>query len=543
MMRFHTILVLLFYTNTNVIVVQGFVLECKPLPTETWDGLIEFIEQSSGFADVCPFEISGSACPTPNDNNNNNRHSGGYVVTTDTDLYLSCDPYQRNSKCIIDCPTALSRHFHVESGASLTLENMILRGATNSSVWVEPQGRLSVFGTVFENNQALGSNNNENNTISKGGAIYVSSDSALDVKYSQFRGNRADEGGAIYVSAGPTTTNTEVAFCDFYQNVATAAGGAIAAMEGSSLEVDGCSFDSNEAADGGAIYAAESTSCFISFSTLSRNVALNGGALDYSGTADISDSTFTDNYAMNWGGAINCGAGASANLRRNTFANNGAQNNGPAINDRFRSSIISRDNSGCGNVVDRGWQCDGLLIWISRRRVQCRSFSEECVAPTQAPSATPSNAPFREPSASPSSFPTTSWRPMGAPTKTFSDSPSMVPSEAPSAASQAPTISWTPTMEPTDAPSFSHMPSYTLSAAPSISVAPSPPPSAEVSFRIETPGPTTTTLPIDTASSIPSDTPSLVPSSAPTLSSTNSTSEVPSDWPSLVPSQNPSGGE
>ncbi|KAL3920697.1 MAG: hypothetical protein SGARI_006881, partial [Bacillariaceae sp.] len=160
----------------------GFVLECKPLPTETLEGFYNFIAQSSGYADVCPFEISGVACETSQD------YPEGYKIPNGENLYISCDPYRRESKCIIDCP--MKRHFTVSTGASLSLESMILSRATESAVYVEPEGQLTVFDSVFENNVAKAGHN--------GGAIYASADSIVEVRFSEFEGNRADVGGAVF---------------------------------------------------------------------------------------------------------------------------------------------------------------------------------------------------------------------------------------------------------------------------------------------------------------------------------------------------------
>ena len=187
----------LFYVN------QGFVLECKPLPSETLSGFYQFVSESSGFADVCPFTISGEACHI-----NNQGISQGYVVSKQENLYISCDPYRRESKCVINCP--VEHHFTVTSGSSLTLESMVLAGATDSAIVVEAQGRLSVFDSVFENNTASKSG--------YGGAIYASSEVGLEVRVSEFENNQAEIGGAIYSMSSSTIIDS-----NFRENFAAAA--------------------------------------------------------------------------------------------------------------------------------------------------------------------------------------------------------------------------------------------------------------------------------------------------------------------------------
>lgn len=180
---------------------HSFVLECKPLPSETLNGFQEFLATSFGYADVCPFVIRGeAACET-------SQQDDGYVVPSGEDLYVSCDPYRRGSKCIIDCP--VQRHFTVSTGGSLTLESMVLSGAEASAVYVEPQGQLTVFDSRFEYNNA-GSNN--------GGAIYASTGTIVQVRFSNFEHNRAVVGGAI-LGMGETT----IFHSTFHSNIAEAA--------------------------------------------------------------------------------------------------------------------------------------------------------------------------------------------------------------------------------------------------------------------------------------------------------------------------------
>jgi predicted outer membrane repeat protein len=167
---------------------RSFILECKPLPSETMDGFYEFVSSSFGYADVCPFVITGDACRTTTQD-----YPDGYVVPNGENLYVSCDPYRREAKCIIDCP--VQRHFTVSTGASLTLESMILSGAEDSAVYVEPQGQLTVFDSRFDGNHAKNGK--------RGGAIYALTNTVLQVRFSEFQNNRAEVGGAIF-SMGET---------------------------------------------------------------------------------------------------------------------------------------------------------------------------------------------------------------------------------------------------------------------------------------------------------------------------------------------------
>jgi predicted outer membrane repeat protein len=484
------------------------VLDCKPLREETWDALVEFIGNSSGFADVCPFTIRGSsACPPSTANNDE-----GCVVQSDADLYLSCDPYQfsSDSKCVIDCP--MSRYFTVRG--SLSIENFVLRQASNTSIYVEEGGRLSVLSSILENNNAVAlsanssiSNKNSPKDIntSRGGAIFSGPNSFTEVQYSEFRSNQASAGGAIFAAENSMVRLTH---CDFWGNFATIRGGAVAITDTSGtaeVTMKVCTFVQNEADDGGAIYSGGNQSTLsVSSSHFSKNVALNGGALDYSGLVDVSDSSFINNEALNWGGAINAGIAGIANIRRTMFANNVAMSNGPAINDRHGSQITVRDNSGCGNTVSQGRQCDGVLIWLSERRLLCRSFSEECTTP-----------PTPAPTEGSATLAPTTTSPTAIPTVTVSDMPSTLPSQVPPIAATGPTSPSATQNSQTTSPSEipSDEPSLVPSSGPGLEQ----------------------TLPV--ASNEPSQTrPSIVsPSPTPT-----SPGQAPSDFPSLAPSQVPS---
>ena len=115
---------------------------CKPLHNNTWAGLVQAVVDSSGFAVLCPFEISGARCHSKQQ---------GYVVPEEQDQIIVCDPFlygfnSDSSECIINCP---GRHFTVGHSSSLTLNNMKLFGATDSSIQVEKHGKLSVIDSVF----------------------------------------------------------------------------------------------------------------------------------------------------------------------------------------------------------------------------------------------------------------------------------------------------------------------------------------------------------------------------------------------------------
>jgi hypothetical protein len=130
---------------------QGQFFFCTPLANETWAGLVQAINDSYRLAVLCPFVISGDGCPSVEEYPDGLVFGRGendvMIVECDPDLNDRYNDENYNTKCIIDCP---GRHFTVApSSSGLILTNMVLSGATNSSIFVEPKGSLEVVNTVF----------------------------------------------------------------------------------------------------------------------------------------------------------------------------------------------------------------------------------------------------------------------------------------------------------------------------------------------------------------------------------------------------------
>ena len=143
-------------TTVTLIMVASFPLRvganfnfCTPLANNTWAAMVQAIMDSYKIAVLCPFRISGDGCPFIDE------YPEGLVVGRDdhSGMIIECDirslnPHDENTNCILDCP---GRHFTVGSSSKgLTLSNMILSGATNSSIVVEHNGTLDVANTLFE---------------------------------------------------------------------------------------------------------------------------------------------------------------------------------------------------------------------------------------------------------------------------------------------------------------------------------------------------------------------------------------------------------
>lgn len=155
MKSFSCLVTILFATFFRV--VQGQFYFCTHLANETWSGFVQAIADSYRLAVLCPFRITGEACPGVGE------YPEGLVVGRGPHdiMIIECEAdlrhtYEKevdvnitlNTQCIIDCP---GRHFTVgASSAGLILTNMVLSGATNSSIHVESNGKLEVVNGVFE---------------------------------------------------------------------------------------------------------------------------------------------------------------------------------------------------------------------------------------------------------------------------------------------------------------------------------------------------------------------------------------------------------
>lgn len=157
-----------------------------------------------------------------------------------------------------------------------------------------------------------------------GGAIL--NDGALTVSNSDFRNNSADYMGGAILNNGALT----IIDSSFSDNSAGEFGGAVHNWSGQA-NISGSSFSDNSAVDGGAVYN-KGTLTIIN-SDFSDNSGKNGGAV-YSerGTLTVNDSRFSDNSAdymggamLNWGGEMTIsGSSFSGNSARGNDAGGGA---------------------------------------------------------------------------------------------------------------------------------------------------------------------------------------------------------------------------
>ena len=210
------------------------ILPCTYLSDKnpTWKNLVETLNQAD-FAYLCPFNITGSACPTsPED------PSRIFTVETGVELSLICDVTATlNTGCVIDCPLVrfiVRGSFNVESMIFRNYRDFVIvvegsftskaskfeggssgaiRGGVGSSISIiqgsvisghrldnslvdgaplATYGRLEIDGSTFSNNS---------NSGPSGGAVYVGAQSNFIITGSTFRDNQASFGPAVVSDA------------------------------------------------------------------------------------------------------------------------------------------------------------------------------------------------------------------------------------------------------------------------------------------------------------------------------------------------------
>ena len=168
-------------------------------------------------------------------------------------------------------------------------------------------------GTITLKNLKIINGHNDDNY--KGGAIYIGDSAKYTIINCTFNNNWADDyGGAIYNGVNPLT----IINCSFNNNKADDEYGGAVYTKGSTY-VSGSSFTDNYANNyGGAIYSKNLN--IINCTFLSNKADDYGGAIYAYGNTSISDSSFIDNYVNKQGGAIH--SSGFLNITNSTFRSN-----------------------------------------------------------------------------------------------------------------------------------------------------------------------------------------------------------------------------
>ncbi|WP_414469161.1 hypothetical protein [Methanobacterium sp. ACI-7] len=235
--------------------------------------------------------------------------------------------------------------FHIQLGFTVLFQHLTLANGLSDTGAIFNYGNLTAENCTFKGNNADGS----------GGAICNSWDGTCNITNCTFISNTADiGGGAIFQGGNGIFTITH---CNFTNNTAKY-GGAINTGN-RDLIVKNCTFTNNIAEDGGAILAwtggtMNLVSCnFINNSANGTSIQSgNGGAIYILCPSMITSCSFTNNKAVNKGGAIFSAPYNSINkMNFCRFYNNTAS---------LGSAIC---NSGFGADVENNWWSSNNPNW------------------------------------------------------------------------------------------------------------------------------------------------------------------------------------
>lgn len=312
--------------------------------------------------------VSGSSF----DNNRANGSYGGAVYTkgktTITDTVFSANTaaeggavYAYDGKA--DLTVADSRFI-----GNYTSVNQ--QGTSNYGGAIYGNGKINVSQTLFEGNHATeagavkigrtgsesvftGSEFKDNYAEIRDGGAIVHSGGKLTVGQTSFTGNKslAGSGGAILTESTLNITGNS----RFSGNTAARSGGAIQAIYGANVTVDGASFDNNgtQSGNGGAVNASSVTPLSVSNASFVQNYTGkgHGGAIYASGTTFIDNASFSRNRTDNgYGGALY--ASGETVLQNVVFDGNTATYGGAVISSD--NLTIGGNSSFIGNKAEAG---------------------------------------------------------------------------------------------------------------------------------------------------------------------------------------------
>jgi len=268
--------------------------------------------------------------------------------------------------------TATYRVFEVSAIGNLTLDGLTIRhGRCNGTCSTYPtagggiynKGILAVTNSTFSNNSAVYS----------GGGIDSYSYGNLTVTNSTFSGNSAP-GDAVYEGFGggigvwggtPNITNST-----FYGNSADYGGGIASTPN---LTVTNSTFSNNMASQtGGGI---RSNSLVVANSTFSNNKANYGAGIEGSGNLTVTNSTFSNNSAVYHGGGIETFE-ADLTVDASTFSGNSAgvdfYGEGGGIAVWYGASNITNSTFSENSAADYG---GGIVLYGANNVISSSTFS------------------------------------------------------------------------------------------------------------------------------------------------------------------------
>lgn len=248
---------------------------------------------------LCPeFSVSSEDCDT----------NGAPFTLYDRDLTIGCDNFfgTNGLHCEINCP---GRHFDIGHNATLYLEGMVLKGATEGSVNVMEGGNLIAFDSTWEGNKRRSLQSPPSPSPTKLGKASKSTKASKLTK------------------ASKSTKSTK-----------------------SEERTEQNQSDDNDR--GGAVYGQEQSYVTLTNNNFLHNIAEgDGGALYIDGSVQINNCELKNNISLEGsGGALFVSERAIATIRETTFQDNSSKFHGPGMYLKRGATVNSADNSGCGNT-------------------------------------------------------------------------------------------------------------------------------------------------------------------------------------------------
>ena len=251
----------------------------------------------------------------------------------------------------------------IDNAGTATITNTTFTNNTatyGGAIWNYMTGNLNIIDSIFTNNSATNGgaiiNHNictitgtafKDNTANQGGAIW--NDGNLILEDSKFTNNTATNGGTIW-------TNNEMAVnnCTFNGNTASTDGGAIQNEATGITNIVNSTFTDNSANRYGGAISIPSGNSNINMCTFTGNTAgYAGGAISNHGTLNVTDSKFDSNKAT-YGGAIHDEPYSTLTITNSTLDNNIAKLNGGAIDYSYGSSTITNSTLNNNNATYGG---------------------------------------------------------------------------------------------------------------------------------------------------------------------------------------------
>lgn len=288
--------------------------------------------------------------------------------------------------------TAVVEASHNSIGRDTVLEQVAITGGGGSAAVAIGTGASPTLRLVtIRNNRTcalrIGADSNplleelliRDNTAQAGAGLAISAGAAT-VRNSVFSNNVAagTDGvyGSVYADSGAhlRLENTSV------RGGSAPNGGAIAVINGATVDITGGTFENNQAAvQGGAFFAFNDSNLVLKGARVTRNASLDGGAITVSiANLHIDKSTISDNRASRDAGGINVILYSNVILRYSRVENNTAGRDAAGLTIQTGSEGLLEHNVVFGNVLPHAYGdttvgiAGGIKIWGENARPTLR---------------------------------------------------------------------------------------------------------------------------------------------------------------------------